>query len=113
MWGWIIGGVLGCVVLISYLQHRAQRGTFRPLSSRQPERHTTRDKPLGMEAIDMDHVNRVSRRNESLERSHTNWTRAGKRGSFTASADTDIQPLADDETYAKRFREIYMNKKDT
>ncbi len=111
--GWIIAGLLAGVVLISWLQYRAQAGTYRPLASRQPERAETEERPLGTEAIDMDAVRRTQRQNESLERAHTNWTRG--KGSIlgAAAADTHIAPLADDETYAKRFHAAYMNKKDT
>jgi hypothetical protein len=38
MWGWIIGGVLGLIALISYVQYRAANGSYKSLSSRQPER---------------------------------------------------------------------------
>ena len=110
--GWIIGGLLAGVVLICWLQYRAQAGTYRPLSSRQPERTAIEDRPLGTEALDLDAVRRTQRQNESLERAHTNWTR-GRSGILgAAAADTHIAPLADDETYAKRFHAAYMNKKD-
>ena len=110
MWGWIIGGLLAVIGLISFAQYRRQSGTYRRLSGRQPARRISKDVPLGMEATDIDSVNSVNRRNESLERSHTNWTRGSRTRS--ASADTDIQPLADDETYAKRFHTAFLKDKD-
>lgn len=109
MWGWIIAGILGLVVLISFYQYQSQRGTYRALSNRQPARKVSKDVPLGMEAMDLDAVNAAARRNESLERSHTSWTRKG--GLLNGAADTDIQPLSDDETYAKRFYAAFMNNK--
>lgn len=108
-WQWILGAALLGVVVISVLQYRAARGHYRPLSTRQPERRAPGKPELGMEAIDMAEINRTQRRNESLERAHTNWTR---RGSGTNAAETDIQPLADDETYAKRFHTAFMKNKD-
>jgi len=110
LWGWICCGVMGAVVLISYVQHRAASRTYRPLTSRQPARRVTADVPLGMEATDIAAVNRVTRHNEALERSHTNWTRGSR--TQAAAADTDIQPLADDETYARRFHTAFMKNKD-
>ena len=107
MWGWILAGGLGLIALISFYQYQNQRGTFRPLSSRQPARRVSTEKPLGMEATDLDAVNATSRRNESLERSQLNWTRSGLLPG--GSADTDILPLSDDETYAKRFHTAFMN----
>ena len=106
MWGWIIGGVVGGIALIAYVQHRAQAGIYRPLASRQPERPKTQDVPLGMEAIDMTQVNNVARRNESLERAHTNWT---NRGGLRAS--TDVPPMADDETYAAKYHAAFLKDK--
>ena len=112
MWGWIIGGVLLVVIGISLAQHRAQAGTYRPLSSRQPERPDVKDRPLGTEAIDLDLVNSVQRRNESLERGNTNWTRRKGRLSGLESAETYIPPMADDATYATRFYAAFKKKKD-
>lgn len=106
MWGWIIGGILGAIALIAYIQYRAGNGTYKPLSSRQPERAPQRDVPLGMEATDMKVVNDANRRNESLERGQTNWM---NRGSMSAA--TDVPPMADDETYAKRFHAAFIKDK--
>lgn len=110
MWGWIIGGIVAVVAVISYGQYRAQKGNYRPLSSRQPARRNQEKTPLGMEALDMSIVSKATRRNESLERGQTNWTRKGF-GSFTTSADTDVDPLADDETYAARYHTAFQKDK--
>ena len=84
----------------------------RPLSEAQPKMGK-RDVPLGMEAIDMNEVRRTQRRNESLERSHTSMTDRTSRGFlFEQAADTDIEPLADDETYAKRYHTAFQKRKD-
>lgn len=105
MWGTALILVFGAVAVIALLQRRASARIYRPLSSRQPERRT-RDVPLGMEAIDMDELSRTNRRNESLERGQTNWLSA--KG-FFGRPDTDIAPLADDETYAKRYSDAFHN----
>ncbi|KIN77376.1 hypothetical protein C8N31_103218 [Sulfitobacter mediterraneus] len=107
MWVWIIGTIVAVVAVISYGQYRTQKGTYRPLSSRQPARRAEEKTPLGMEALDMRIVSSATRRNESLERGQTNWTRKGF-GFFTTSADTDIEPLADDETYAARYHTAFQ-----
>lgn len=111
-WGWIIGIALVAVVGISYAQYRAQAGTYRSLSSRQPERAESGPRPLGTEALDLEAVQRTQRRNESLERAHTSLTRRKGRFSSLESADTDIQPMADDETYARRFHAAFQRNKD-
>ncbi|WP_432816823.1 hypothetical protein [Sulfitobacter sp. JB4-11] len=82
------------------------------MSSRQPARPDRANRPLGTEALDLDAVRRTQRRNESLERAHTSWT--GRRGKLTGteSADTDIEPLADDETYARRYHAAFQRNKD-
>lgn len=95
------------VVLISLWHYRTQRGIHRPLASRQPDRKK-RDVPLGYEAIDMRFLNKVNRRNEALERGHTNWSRGR---TDVISADTDIDPLADDETYAARYYRAFQRDK--
>lgn len=107
-WQWIVGAALLAVVVISVQQYRAARGTYRPLSQRQPQRRATSAPELGMEAIDMAEIHRTQRRNESLERANTNWTR---RRDATSAADTDIQPLADDETYSARYYAAFHSKK--
>ena len=112
MWGWIAAAGVGLIAAVSFLQYRAQRHTYRPLASRQPPRPQDRETPLGMEATDIDAVTRVARRNEALERAHTNWNRSSGMG---RGAETSIDPMPDDETYAKRFHTAYMRnrKKDT
>lgn len=107
MWLWLLSLVIAGGALIAYMQYRAQRGTYRTLASRQPERRT-REVPLGMEALDLDEVSRATRRNESLERGQTNWL--STKG-FLGRADTDVQPLADDETYAARYYSAFQKDK--
>lgn len=113
MWGWILAGIVALIAGIGFAQHRSQRGTYRPLASRQPQRPQRGETPLGMEATDLETVTRAARRNEALERAHTNWTR--KDGSTfrfgSDAADTTIDPMPDDETYAKRFHAAYMKNK--
>ena len=54
---------------------------------------------------------RTARRNESLERGHTNWTK--KRGGFfLGGAEVEVKPWADDETYARRYHAAFK-KPDT
>ncbi|MEM6940603.1 MAG: hypothetical protein AAF943_11645 [Pseudomonadota bacterium] len=99
---------LTAVCIAQYL--RAQR-IHRPLAQRQPTRQT-QDVPLGMEALDLDEVSRTNRRNESLERGQTNWLH---RGGFYGRPDSDVLPLADDETYAARYHRAFAKstKEDT
>lgn len=113
MWEWIIVGAVVVVVGISYRQHRAQAGTYRSHSSRQPTRPSLNKRPLGTEALDLDLVNSVQRRNESLERANTSLTRRDGRISGLESAETYVQPMADDETYAKRFYAAFNKSKDS
>ena len=107
-WLWVLGGALACVVVICMQQYRAARGVYRPLSRRQPARRTNDTPDLGLEAIDMDAVKRTQRRNESLERGQTNWSRGY---SATSAADTDVQPLCDDETYSARYHAAFHSRK--
>jgi hypothetical protein len=113
MWLILLGAVVAVVVLIAYLQHRAQRGVYRTLASRQPPRRKKEKAPLGMEAIDLNAVARTTRKNESLERGTTNWMRS-RMGFFGSHADVNIEPLADDESYAARYYAAFQKdrKKD-
>ena len=98
--------VLAVAVLV-WVQRPTIQPVLRPLSARQPERRE-QDVPLGMEALDLDEVSRTNRLNESLERGQTNWlTRTG----FFGRPDTDVQPLADDETYAARYYNAFQKDK--
>lgn len=106
---WILAAMVLGVAVIGIVQFRAARGVYRPLASRQPQGRREQTPELGLEAIDMNVVRRTQRSNESLERSHTLWT--GQRG-ITGAIDTNVQPMADDETYAKRFYTAYMKNKD-
>ncbi|MGC1504806.1 MAG: hypothetical protein WA782_11795 [Sulfitobacter sp.] len=104
MWVWLLVVVLVGVGITGLLQYRAQRTTYRPLATRQPPRRAP-DVPLGMEATDLEAVSRANRRNESLERGQTNWLTS--KGVF-GRADTDVPPLADDETYAARYHDAFQ-----
>ena len=111
MAGWIAGAFLAALVAVIWLQHRARRNTYQPLASRQPHRASGTKIPLGMEATDLAHVARAARRNETLERGSTNWSRR-LGGSFAGrSTDTDVAAWDDDETYAARYHAAFF--KDT
>jgi len=107
MWAWLAWGALALIAAICMAQYRASTRRFRPLSSRQPDRRSPREVPLGLEAIDMAEIDRTNRRNESLERAHTNWTKR----SAAAAASTDVPPMPDDETYATRFHTAFIKDK--
>jgi hypothetical protein len=104
---WIALALIAVVALLIWSQHRAARQIHRTLASRQPERRR-QDVPLGMEGLDLDEVSRTNRRNESLERGQTNWL---TKGGFFGRPDTDIRPLADDETYAARYHAAFHKNK--
>lgn len=55
-----------------------------------------------MEATDLNIVEQVARRNQSLERSATNI-----RGSFAEAADRSVRQFKDDETYANEYHRLY------
>ena len=105
---WAIIGCLSALAVVVWVQYRLTRNVYRPLSSRQPERRE-QDVPLGYEGLDLKEISRTNRRNESLERGQTNWL--GNKG-FFGRPDTDVQPLADDETYAARFHDAFFKDKD-
>ncbi|KIN60799.1 hypothetical protein Z945_1778 [Sulfitobacter noctilucae] len=107
MWIWALAAVVVVVAGICLSQYRAANAQHRPLASRQPERREV-TVPLGMEAMDLTEVSRTNRRNESLERGQTNWL--GRNG-FFGRADTDVAPLADDETYAARYYDAFQKTK--
>ncbi|MEM6305668.1 MAG: hypothetical protein AAF744_13195 [Pseudomonadota bacterium] len=101
-----------CAGLAAFFAARPRTGrSYRPLASRQPARATEEAPELGTEALDLAEVARIQRRNEALERGHTNWTR-GRSVLGSAAADTYIAPWADDETYAKRYRTAYQKRED-
>ena len=108
MWTWAALGLLGLLAVVLAGQYRAARRVYRPLASRQPERQR-REVPLGYEGLDMDEVSRTTRRNESLERGQTNWL--SNKG-FFGRPDTNVTPLADDETYAARYYDAFQKDKD-
>lgn len=111
MWGSVLIGLIAGVAVVSFLQYRAQKGTYRPLSGRQPRNDNATGKtPLGMEEIDITEVNRVNRRNNALERTNAEWMR-GRGDRYTRTAADTIEPMADDETYASRFHSAFMKNK--
>lgn len=89
-----------------------RRGPRRPLASRQPAREAQSEIPLGMEAIDMDLIKSVNRRNAALERVNTFFAPKRNTGSHLERAETRVTPLPDDETYAAHFHRAYMKKDD-
>ena len=109
---WLGLGTAALIAAIAALQYRARRNIYRPLASRQPERRAQPERPLGYEALDLDAVARTHRRNEAFERGHTNWTRV-RSGGLAMAAETDIEGLGDDETYAARYHAAFhTDKKD-
>lgn len=107
MWGWLAIGAVALGAVVCAAQYRNAARTHKPLSSRQPPRAAPRETPLGMEAIDMAEINRTNRRNESLERAHTNWTSRDR----SMAAATDVPAMPDDETYATRFHTAFIKDK--
>lgn len=108
-WRLILGAALLGVLVVIAQQYRAARGTYRPLSRRQPQRRVANTPELGMEAIDMTEVRRTQRSNESLERVNDPWSQ--RRGG-SRTVDTSVDAMPDDETYAKRFHAAFMKNKD-
>ena len=90
-----------------------RRKAKRPLADRAPSRdemgQAGRSVPLGMEATDIDLVERVARQNDRLER--VNGVRMFTK-SLLRERSTFVAPLPDDETYAARFHRVF-NKKGT
>ena len=96
--------------IISYPFRRQPR---RPLASRRPDRAElgqTQDVPLGMEEIDLSHVQKVARMNDSLEKTNTTYERS--KGFLTGHRNTYVAPMPEDESYAARFHRAF-NKKGT
>ena len=91
-----------------------RRSPRRPLAARRPGRDEmgqTRTVPLGMEATDMTIIDRASRRNDALERTHR--VSAGHAtGSFAAAAATQVAAMPEDETYAARYHRACNMKED-
>ncbi|MEM7520458.1 MAG: hypothetical protein AAF307_05420 [Pseudomonadota bacterium] len=98
---------IGILVWVQVRAARIAHQTYRPLATRQPERRKT-ERPLGTEALDLDEISRTNRLNESLERGQTNWL---SNSGFFGRPDTDVPPLADDETYAARFHQAFQRDK--
>ena len=101
--------------LLSLLLVPFRRRPRRPFAARQPgraEMGQVRDVPLGMEATDLDLVDRVNRRNDALEKVNTIAGQKRTKGSFTGAASTHIAPMPEDETYAARYHRTYIEKDD-
>lgn len=95
----------------SWITYPFRHQKRQPLSYRQPQRDVDERTPLGMEAIDMNVVNKAHRKNASLERTSNIFSRNRRFGSFTETADLDIEPIADDENYAARYHRAYNHKR--
>ena len=91
--------------LLSYPFRRQPR---RPLAARRPERAEfgqDRKVPLGMEATDLDLVERVSRKNDTLERANM-----ARPGDHAAQSNLHVAAMPEDETYAARFHRAFQQK---
>lgn len=96
---------------LDWITYPFRRDPRRPLSARRPSRSEmgqSTKTPLGMEATDMDLINKVSRRNDALERSFGNKTRDGHY--ILGRASTHIDAMPEDETYAARFHRAFAKK---
>lgn len=112
IWGWIIGAALTALALVLFNQHRTARRVHRPLASRQPPRDPAASRtPLGMEGLDLDAVDRTTRRNEALERSTGGWTSRQVPRSFLAAPSAVTLRQPDDETYAAWFHTAFLKDK--
>ncbi len=98
------------MTLWGWLTYPFKSGPRRPLASRQPQQRHTEETPLGLEAVDMSVVQAANRRNASLERVNTFFAPKGRVGSFLEHAETSVDALPDDETYAARFHRAYNKK---
>ncbi|MEM6889452.1 MAG: hypothetical protein AAF636_15090 [Pseudomonadota bacterium] len=91
-----------------------RRGPRRPLSAYQPQVPEPRETvALGLEAIDMQLVKNVQKRNFALERVSAFRVPSRRRISFLENVDAEVSPLADDETYAARYHSAFIEKKGT
>ncbi len=62
-----LAGIAICVVCLVFFQIRARKQTHRPLASFRPDiPQEARETALGLEAIDMDAIDDVNRRNDAL-----------------------------------------------
>ena len=99
--------------LLDLLSRPFRRQPRSPLAARRPgrgEMGQLRSTPLGMEALDMKLIDRVTRTNDTLERTHNMHT--DKSGSAIGRSSTYVEAMPEDETYAARYHRAY-NKKDT
>lgn len=111
-WLWIMAAAAIALALVLWGQYRAQRGVYRPLSSRQPQRDPDDAKtPLGMEGLDLALIERTARQNEALERSTGGWNARRTRGSFLGAAPSQGPAKPEDETYAAWFHAAFLKDK--
>ncbi|MEX0310390.1 MAG: hypothetical protein AB3N17_09090 [Tateyamaria sp.] len=99
--------------LVALVRRAFTREARRPLAARRPGRDEmgqNRTVPLGMEATDMALVDRVSRRNDALERANAVRTSGHRIDSYTAQASTHVDAMPEDETYAARFHRAFQKR---
>ncbi|MFK7876738.1 MAG: hypothetical protein AB8B71_13320 [Paracoccaceae bacterium] len=92
------------------------RRTYVPLAARRPDLNVhgansaaPRVVPLGMEALDLDLVEKAARRNDALERvAGAGWT--GNNATQENRA-TYVRPMPQDETYAAAYHAACNTKK--
>lgn len=93
------------------LTYPFRRHPRKPLAARRPDRADmvhTRSVPLGMEATDLALVDKVSRRNDALER--TTQIGSGDRHAYAARSSLHVKAMPEDETYATRFHRMFQMK---
>ncbi|WP_299149765.1 hypothetical protein [uncultured Tateyamaria sp.] len=97
---------------VDLLMRPFRRMPRQSLAARRPgraEMDQIRDVPLGMEAMDMDLIDRVTRQNDALER--VNMVRS-RDGEMVGRSSTYVAPMPEDETYAARYHRAYNKKED-
>ncbi len=80
----------------------------RPLADARPERVELGKRALGTEATDLDLVNRVARRNDTLERA-TDVNGATSVAGVSGSS-LHVAPMPENETYAARYHRAFNTK---
>jgi hypothetical protein len=97
--------------LWAFVSYPFRRQRRKPFAARRPGRDEmgqVRSVPLGMEATDLTLIDRVSRQNDALERSHPIGQR--RSGLLGARTSTHIDAMPEDETYAARYHSAYLKK---
>jgi hypothetical protein len=97
--------------LLKWLSYPFRRQPRRPLATRRPDRRDmgqSRKVPLGMEATDMSVVDAASRRNDALERAHQ--VRHNDGDNYTAQSSLHVEPMPEDETYARHFYRAFQKR---